>query len=1076
MQKSNSCFFNLILVAFFSFFTACLSGQTAIFVSPSGNDSNSGTSWGDAKKTLAGALEAASGTANIYMMVGNYTCANVLIPDGVTVKGGYASYDTVIVMGMVLLVDVSGTDTTHRRYPGSNANWTQATLCTILDGNNASRVATVNAGGKLEGCVITHGSVSGNGGGVLINGGTVQHCVIIHNSALDNIELNGKGGGAYVQNNGFLLNCVVAYNSANNGPGVAGIHGTLINNTITENSAIVLPVVTTNDVANITTTTASCGGNVTSDGGSSVTARGVCWSISHNPTISNSHTSNGTGTGNFTSNLIGLSPNTTYYVRAYATNGAGTAYGEERAFTTNCNSVTVNITGSTTIPYGNSTTLTASGASSYVWAADSSTIGTSASVTVHPTSTTAYTVTGTNTYGCTGTSSVTVTVYTQPTVITNNVANITTTTASCGGNVTSDGGSSVTARGVCWSISHNPTISNSHTSNGTGTGNFTSNLIGLSPNTTYYVRAYATNGAGTAYGEERAFTTNCNSVTVNITGSTTIPYGNSTTLTASGASSYVWAADSSTIGTSASVTVHPTSTTAYTVTGTNTYGCTGTSSVTVTVYTQPTVITNNVANITTSTASCGGNVTSDGGSSVTARGVCWSTSHNPTISNSHTSNGTGIGNFASNLTGLIPNTTYYVRAYATNSVGTAYGEERTFTTTCNSVTIYITGSTTISYGNSTTLTASGASNYIWDDGSTTIGTSASVTVDPTSTTAYTVTGTNTYGCTGTNSVTVTITYTRPTVITNNVTDITTTTASCGGNVTSDGGSSVTARGVCWSTSHNPTISNSYTSNGTGTGSFTSNLTGLNPNTTYYVRAYATNSIGTAYGNEVSFSALQDGQPCPGASIVVDYDGNTYNTALIGNQCWMKQNLRTTHYSNGVSIELGSNTSDTTPYRYYPNNSSSNVSAYGYLYNWYAVMYGANSSETNPSGVQGICPTNWHVPSDAEWTQLTDYVSSVPAYTCGGNTNYIAKALASTTGWRSQSSTCFVGNMTNNNATGFGAMPAGDYQANFSYYAYFWSATENTSTALIRYLRNTAPTVLTNYGNKMRGYSVRCLRD
>ena len=890
MQKSNSCFFNLILIAFLSFFTVGLFGQTAFFVSPSGNDSNGGTSWSNAKKTLAGALEAANGTAHIYMRVGNYTCANVLIPDGVTVKGGYASTS-------------SGTDTSHRRYPGSNANWTQATLCTILDGNNASRVATVNTGGKLEGCVITHGTVSGNGGGVLINGGTVQYCVIIHNSALDNIELNGKGGGAYVQNNGFLLNCVVAYNSANNGPGVAGINGTLINNTITENSAIVLPVVTTNDVANITTTTASCGGNVTSDGGSSVTARGVCWSTSHNPMIGNSHTTDGTGLGNFPSNLTGLSPNTTYYVRAYATNGVGTAYGEERTFTTTCNSVTVSITGTTTIPYGNSTTLIASGANSYVWEADNSPIGTSASVTVHPTSTTAYTVTGTNTYGCTGTNSVTVTVYTQPTVITNDVANITTTTASCGGNVTSDGGSSVTARGVCWSTSHNPTINNSLTSNGTGTGNFTSNLTGLSPNTTYYVRAYATNGVGTAYGEERTFTTTCNSVTVSITGSTTIPYGNSTTLTASGASSYVWAADSSTIGTSARVTVHPTSTTAYTVTGSNIYGCTGTS-----------------------------------------------------------------------------------------------------------------------------------------------------------------------------SVTVTVTYTIPTVITNNVIDIVATTASCGGNVTSDGGSSVTARGVCWSTSQNPTISNSHTADGSGTGTFTSFLADLFPSTTYYVRAYATNSEGTAYGNQVNFTTSF----LCGTSRITDYDNNTYNTVQIGDQCWMKGNLRTTHYANGTSIALGSSTSSTTAYRYNPSDNS-NVYTYGYLYNWPAVMHESNSSTSNPSGVQGICPVGWHIPSSAEWTQLINYVGSQDTYTCDNNSYNIAKALAMTSGWNSSSNSCAIGNMpSDNNSTGFSALPAGIYLGWYYYfnqYAYFWTATQyNSSNARNIYLYYNGTGVYSSNNNKDNAYSVRCLRD
>jgi len=94
--------------------------------------------------------------------------------------------------------------------------------------------------------------------------------------------------------------------------------------------------------------------------------------------------------------------------------------------------------------------------------------------------------------------------------------------------------------------------------------------------------------------------------------------------------------------------------------------------------------------------------------------------------------------------------------------------------------------------------------------------------------------------------------TLPTVTTNTVSNITSTTALCGGNVTDDGGADVTARGICWSTSQNPTISGSLTTDGSGTGAFTSNMTGLDQSTTYYVRAYATNSSGTAYGAEVSF--------------------------------------------------------------------------------------------------------------------------------------------------------------------------------------------------------------------------------
>ncbi len=426
-----------------------------------------------------------------------------------------------------------------------------------------------------------------------------------------------------------------------------------------------------------------------------------------------------------------------------------------------------------------------------------------------------------------------------------------------------------------------------------------------------------------------------------------------------------------------------------------------------TLSTVPTVTTTDVSSILPTSAVSGGNVTADGGATVTARGVCWSTSQNPTVSNSHTTDGSGTGSFSSSITGLNPNTTYYVRAYATNSEGTAYGNQVSFTTLPPSI---------------------------------------------------------------------------PTVSTTSVTGITYNAATSGGNVTADGSATVTARGVCWSTSQNPTVSTSHTTDGSGTGSFTSSITGLNPNTTYYVRAYATNSAGTAYGNQVSFTTYNDGQPCPGAAIITDYDNNTYNTVQIGYQCWMKQNLKTTHYSDGTSIPLGGNTTSyDVAYRYYPNNSSSNVSTYGYLYNWKAVMRNSSSSSSNPSGVQGICPTGWHVPSDAEWTQLENYVGSQSAYQCNGSSSNIAKALASATGWNSSTTTCTVGNTpANNNATGFSAVPAGTVHAmylSFGYEAHFWSATQNSSNfAYYRYLYYNSAGVYRDYFYKDGGYSVRCLRD
>ncbi len=325
----------------------------------------------------------------------------------------------------------------------------------------------------------------------------------------------------------------------------------------------------------------------------------------------------------------------------------------------------------------------------------------------------------------------------------------------------------------------------------------------------------------------------------------------------------------------------------------------------------------------------------------------------------------------------------------------------------------------------------------------------------------------------------TMPLTIPTVSTSAVTDITPFYANSGGTVIDDGGYfNETIRGVCWSTSQNPTISNSHTTNGSGTGIFTSQLTGLNPGTTYYVRAYATNSAGTSYGEQQIFTTYTL-IPCPGAATVTDIDNNTYNTVQIGNQCWMKENLRTTRYSNGTSIALGSSTSTTTAYRYYPNDDQSNVSTYGYLYNWKAVMGNSSSSSANPSGVQGICPTGWHVPSDAEWTQLTDYVSGQSQYVCGVSNSHIAKALASTTGWQSSSQICAVGNNPNaNNATGFSVLPSEG--GGYGDYAYFWSATEVGSfSAYCMGLAYDMPDVyrggdLEIY--KYLGFSVRCLRD
>ena len=341
--------------------------------------------------------------------------------------------------------------------------------------------------------------------------------------------------------------------------------------------------------------------------------------------------------------------------------------------------------------------------------------------------------------------------------------------------------------------------------------------------------------------------------------------------------------------------------------------------------TTPQLTTTTVSNISLITANSGGNVTSDGGDAVTAKGIVWNTATSPATSlMTKTTDGTGIGNFTSSLTNLLPSNTYFVRAYATNSIGTGYGNELSFTT--------------------------GA-------------------------------------------------IVLPTISTTVISGITKTTAVSGGNISADGGGNITSRGVVWNTTTGATIAlSTKTTDGTGTGTFSSILTGLTPNTTYYIRAYATNSAGTNYGNEISFKTA-----APPALTVTDIDGNIYKTVTICNQIWTETNLNVSKYRNGDIIPQ---VTDPTQWRnlttgawcYYLNDTA-NGPIYGKLYNWYAV----NDS-------RGLAPTGYHIPSDSEFTILT---------TCLGGESVAGDKMkeTSSTHW-------IIPNTVATNASGFTALPGG----------------------------------------------------
>ena len=293
----------------------------------------------------------------------------------------------------------------------------------------------------------------------------------------------------------------------------------------------------------------------------------------------------------------------------------------------------------------------------------------------------------------------------------------------------------------------------------------------------------------------------------------------------------------------------------------------------------------------------------------------------------------------------------------------------------------------------------------------------------------------------------------PVLSTAAVSEITQTTAKCGGTITSDCGATVTARGVCWSTNPTPMVADNKTNDGAGAGSFISSITGLSGNTSYYLRAYATNSAGTGYGMTMAFTT----DPGP----VIDIDGNIYQTIRIGNQWWMTKNLKVSHYRNGDSIPNVTDNATwaslaTGAYCSY-NDDVNSVATYGRLYNWYAVIDGRN-----------IAPEGWHVSSDAEWQTVVDYLGGDAV--AGGKMKETGTAY-----WISP-------NTGATNACNFSALPGGNrsdsgYYYYIGYFARFWSSSEYSGDyAWYRNLGWASTGVERGFGSKHRGFSVRCVKD
>jgi len=686
-----------------------------------------------------------------------------------------------------------------------------------------------------------------------------------------------------------------------------------------------IPEVTTDSVYKISRNAASISGNVIKDGGSEIVARGVCWNTSHGPTLMNSSLVSGSGMGHFASDIKGLKGSSTYYLRTFATNSKFTNYGEEQTISTlqpvlaSVSTIVVtSITGNSATSGGN---ITDDGA------ANITARGVCWNTTGNPDIENTHTTDGTGSgiYNSSMTSLLANKTYyvrsyvinsvgtsygeeysfatsDLPVLSTNPITAVTGTSATTGGNIFAGGELSITQRGVCWNTTGNPTLEDSNTINGTGTGAFTSNISGLSLGTTYFVKAYAINSSGTAYGNEYFFTTlNLPTLTTNAVSLVT-----GTTATSGGNISYNGGAVVTTRGICWNTTGNPTISDSHIPIGDGTGAfSTGLTGLTIgttyylrayatniigTAYGNPqSFTTQNFASVTTSaisaitytTATGGGNITSDGGALITQRGICWNTTGSPVMTGNHTTDGPGAGIFTSSITGLAANNTYYVRAYAINSIGTTYGQQITFSTP----TIVQPQSGLPVIGTINVTTGSNGYNtggYISSDGGTTVtqrGVCWSTNQNPTIADSYTTDGTGTGlfnsliaslgGCGSTYYIRAYATNTLGTGYGNElsitsgllpfvqtttaISSITKISATSGGTIIGDGGCTMTERGICWSRLPNPTISNFKAASGSGTGTFTASLTGLYPNDTYYVRAYATSSQGTGYGPELTFT-------------------------------------------------------------------------------------------------------------------------------------------------------------------------------------------------------------------------------
>jgi uncharacterized protein (TIGR02145 family) len=596
---------------------------------------------------------------------------------------------------------------------------------------------------------------------------------------------------------------------------------------------------------------------------------------------------------------------------------------------------------------------------------------------------------------------------TPPTVDTDSIGSISGTGATFYGKVTSDGDTAVTAQWFKYGLSAG-SLSDSLAVSGVVTP-FSAVATGLANGTTYYVAAFAENVKGTAPGDTLSFTTHA----------------------------------------------------------------------------APTVDTDAASSVTSTAATLNATITATGGAAVSATGFKYATNSALTSPTDVAGSGTSSP-FTGSLTGLTHATQYWAVGYATNAVSTSYGDTITFTTLAIAPTVDTDAASSVTSSAATlnaTITATGGAavsatgfKYATNAALTSptdvagSGTSSPFTealTGLTHATQYWAVGyaTNAVGTSYGDTITFTTSAIAPTVDTDAASSVTSSAATLNATITATGGAAVTATGFKYATNALLTSPTDVAGSGT-TSPFTAALTGLTASTQYWAVGYATNALGTSYGDTITFTTSAPPFAC--GTSTVTYDGHNYTTVQIGSQCWFKENLRNDHYRDATSIpgNLDDATWTTTTSgaqtvygegsSYVSSGSSdeaANLATYGRLYNWYAVNTGM------------LCPTGWHVPTDAEWTTLE---TALGGLSVAGTALKVSSS--NTPAW------------DGNNSSGFSALPGG-IRANGNGYFYdqgnygsWWSSSPNGAGAWNRYLASGSSNVFRYDYYTRNGFSVRCVRD